>query len=105
MYRFEISVLRGAVHCHGLAKLKSDPNLCEAVDGYFAQQKIQEGNLANSELPLLQDTIDQGKLAEQRICQYYDFLVNCTNPGENNQWETPPVHPLIIQEMDTTMPG
>ena len=98
-YRFEFSVLRGAIHCHGLAKLKSNPNLCElnskAVDGYFAQQKIQEGNLTNSELPLLQDTIDQGKLAEQRICQYYDFLVNCTNPGENNQWETPTVHPCL----------
>ena len=32
-------------------------------------------------------------MAEQRICQYYDFLVNCTNPGENNGWGTPTVHP------------
>ena len=27
-YRFEFAIMRGSIHCHGLAKLKSDPGLC-----------------------------------------------------------------------------
>ena len=28
-FRYEYAVQRGSIHCHGVAKLKSDPNLCE----------------------------------------------------------------------------
>ena len=43
------SVLRGAIYYHGLAKLKSDPGLCQlsetAVADYKAQRKLKETNL------------------------------------------------------------
>ena len=37
-YRFEYAVMRGSIHCHGVAKLKSDPGLCKftkkALEGH-----------------------------------------------------------------------
>lgn len=40
-FRYEFTVLRGEIHSHGLAKLKSDPNLCElsrvSMNGFKAK--------------------------------------------------------------------
>ena len=45
-FRYELAVQRGSVHCHGLAKLKDDPGLCEltkvALKGYLASKELEE---------------------------------------------------------------
>ena len=51
-YRFEYAVMRGSIHCHGLAKLKGDPGLVElgqrALTGYLMEKKVQSGEEAKS---------------------------------------------------------
>ena len=41
-FRYEYAVQRGTIHCHGVAKLKSDPDLCalsqKALEGYLASK-------------------------------------------------------------------
>ena len=34
-YRYEFAVQRGSIHCHGLAKLRDDPGLCELTKSCF----------------------------------------------------------------------
>ena len=45
-YRYEYQA-RGSIHCHGTAKLKNDPGLCElteiALKGYIAEQNLKLG--------------------------------------------------------------
>ena len=40
-FRYEFAVQRGSIHCHGVAKLESDPGLCElsqtALKGHIAK--------------------------------------------------------------------
>ena len=91
-YRYEFSVLRGAIHCHGLAKLESDPGLCElankAVDAFQGSK-----NIANAS-SIAEDNIEivEGKNAEREICAYYDYLISCVNDGVG-VWEKPEIHP------------
>ena len=44
-YRYEFQA-RGSIHCHGTAKLKNDPGLCEltevALKGFLAEQKLEQ---------------------------------------------------------------
>lgn len=93
-YRYEFTVLRGAIHCHGLAKLDNDPNLCElgtkATKGYLAQKEMFTEK--STEQRTLQ-TIAVGKDAERQICDYFDYLVSCCNPVDGTQWEKPDLHP------------
>ena len=46
-YRFEYAAIRGAIHCHYLAKLKSDPGLCnfasKAVLAKEVREKLMQG--------------------------------------------------------------
>ena len=41
-FRYEFAVQRGSIHCHGIAKLKSDPGICSlseaALRGYLASK-------------------------------------------------------------------
>ena len=41
-YRYEFQA-RGSIHCHGVAKLKSDPGLCKLTDialkGFLAEKE------------------------------------------------------------------
>ena len=45
-FRYEYAVQRGSIHCHGVAKLNSDPNLCElsqvALQGHLAAQSLSK---------------------------------------------------------------
>ena len=94
-YRYEFSVLRGGIHCHGLAKLNSDPDLCDlASNAVTAKQvlkmhKEQSFAYTESDLTLLKE----GATAEKSICSYYDYLVSCMNPTQLNDWEKPLIHP------------
>lgn len=47
--RYEYAVQRGSIHCHGVAKLKSDPGLCElsqqALAGYLVAKSMTDTSL------------------------------------------------------------
>ena len=90
-YRYEFQA-RGSIHCHGTAKLNSDPGLCTLTDvalkGFLAEQNI----ISNPEAKEL--LIKNGKKAAQQICDYVDLLLstcNPTPPGSN--WVKPNIHP------------
>ena len=85
-YRYEYAVQRGSIHCHGVAKLKNDPGLCEltevAMKGFLAAQLKYEtkGTLSNQELQNIDNLVINGKDAEQLVCRYVDFLMSTWNP-------------------------
>ena len=107
-YRFEFAVKRGSIHCHGLAKLKDDPGICDltgkALKGFLAQKTIEQNHdIDNSELVDLQNNIQNGKEAERQICKYVDSLMTAMNPidGPIDEFVRPNVHPckLWLQEI------
>ena len=67
-YRIEYVFMRGSIHCHGLAKLKSDPGLCTlsqvALNGHSAQEKLSTNNFDLEKYVELERNADEGKLAE-----------------------------------------
>ena len=81
-YRFEYTVVRAAVHCHGLAKLKDDPGLCDlALKSVSAKQLLEKGKSSTSNLSELDLTvINDGNSAI--ICDYYDKLISRINPAD-----------------------
>lgn len=101
-FRYEYAVQRGSIHCHGVAKLKSDPNLCElsqkALKGHLAAKSIKENNYEHFETEELlqkQQLIKEGQDAENIVCDYVDFLMcteNPCNPDDGN-WVKPNIHP------------
>ena len=98
-YRFEYAVMRGSIHCHGLAKLQDDPDLCKlsqlALKGYLANRKIEKGFFQSDEYEMLQQSINEGKSAEDDICNYVDSIVTAMNPSPaiNEEWVKPDFHP------------
>jgi len=92
--------MRGSIHCHGLAKLKSDPGICDltekALAGFLAGKCIKENpDISNEELNNLQNDIINGENAESEICEYVDSLMTAVNPidGPIDEWVKPIVHP------------
>ena len=75
-YRFEYQ-FRGSIHCHGVAKLNNDPDLCKlsdtALKGYLAD--VSEDESTPDSL-----TVINGKIASEKICQYYDWILSTCNP-------------------------
>jgi len=103
-FRYEFTVNRGSIHVHGVAKLKSDPGLCEfskiAVLGHETEDFLKEniGSLSNpgTDYAKIQAVIQ----AEKSICQYHDFLISCSNPIDSNDWEKPSRHPCKVSFFD-----
>ena len=77
-YRYEFQA-RGSIHCHGVAKLKSDPGLCNLTDkalkGFLAETSFIQ--LAD---PSLLSCITEGKNGSRPLCQYVDSLMSTYNP-------------------------
>ena len=77
-YRFEYAVMRGSIHCHGLAKLKDDLGLCEltqkALKGYLASKRLSVNNKTDN-IQQLEETVSEGKQADKTVCEYVDSLV------------------------------
>ena len=98
-FLYEYAVQRGSIHCHGVAKLKSDPNLCElsqtALKGFLANKSVIEGNLSSESVKQKEDEIRKGKEAENIICAYIDNLMTTENPTnpDDGSWVKPDVHP------------
>ena len=91
-YRYEYQA-RGSIHCHGIAKLKSDPGLChlthKALEGFLAEKSSAETPIPDI------CTISDGKKASQQICQYVDTLMSTYNPcpPDSEIWIKPKIHP------------
>ena len=92
-YRYEFQA-RGSIYCHGTAKLKSDPGLCNlaetALKGFLAEKCENDSRDINT----LQQ-IEQGKNASEKICRYIDSLISTWNPLPplNKVWTKPNIHP------------
>jgi hypothetical protein len=99
-YRYEFQA-RGSIHCHGMARLKSDPGLCKlteiALKGYLAEKCEQD--LDNSSVSF---DIEQGKKASQQVCDYHDKLISTWNPElpQDGNWQNPQIHPCSRQYSD-----
>ena len=80
-YRYEYQG-RGSIHCHGIAKLRNNPQLCEltktALKGFLAQKYKDLHDEIDTELD--QD-IAVGKKAAETACQYVDWLLSTVNPN------------------------
>lgn len=100
-FRYEYAVQRGSIHCHGVAKLESDPNLCDlsqtALKGHLAAKSMAKNspNLSTEELLKNQQLIKEGQEAEKTICNYVDFLMSTENPcnPDDGNWVKPNTHP------------
>ena len=103
-FRYEYAIQRGSIHCHGVAKLKSDPNLCElshiALKGYLAANSLTNNQFSPELLLQKQEEIRKGVEAERAICNYVDFLMSTQNPCSNDNWAKPSVHPCKRQFED-----
>ena len=99
-YRYEFQA-RGSIHCHGTAKLKSDPGFCKLTDialkGFLAE-KCQNGCDNSS----LSKEISDGKKASKIICEYVNRLITTWNPcpPQNEMWSKPHVHSCSRQHED-----
>ena len=109
-YRFEYALQHGSIYCHGLAKLKDDPGLCEltkvALKGYLASQAKRKllvaGEINDVDFEQIEADITEGASAERKVCQYVDHLVSTCNPCDPEQeWVKPSVHPSKIPYTDT----
>ncbi|XP_020897308.2 uncharacterized protein LOC110236158 [Exaiptasia diaphana] len=93
-YRYEYQA-RGSIHCHGTAKLKTDPGLCNlteiALKGYLAGKELLN---KDGDLQLLHN-IKEGNEACEKICQYVDSILSTENPIPPDQttWIKPDLHP------------
>ena len=101
-YRFEYQS-RGSIHCHGLVKLKNDPDLCHLSEIALKSQLHLETNKENPDAVIIRE----GKNAADRICKYVDWLLSTCNPDppDENVWIKPSVHPCQVryEDIDCTM--
>ena len=100
---------RGSIHCHGLAKLKDDPGLCEltklALHGYLEARKretIDSSKITSDDLCQIETDILNGKKAEKQVCDYVDHLISTNNPlnPDENDWIATEVHPCKLKYTD-----
>ena len=102
-YRFEYQA-RGSIPCHGVAKLKNDPGLCQlsetALKGYLAEVSLNKAE--QSDILELNKQILEGKKASQTVCEYVDWLLSTYNPDppEDGFWIKPSIHPCQRQHKD-----
>ena len=106
-FRYEFAVQRGSIHCHGVAKLESDPGLCElsqtALKGHIANQSVNQSGSLSPELLLEKiEEINKGKEAETIICNYVDYLMSTQNPAnpDDGSWAKPANHPCKLRFED-----
>ena len=103
-FRYESSLQRGSIHCHGLAKLDSDPGLCDltkvALEGFLAAKKLSNESVSSEEQVHLQSLVHNGAVAEREICEYNDYILTTCNPTDESVWEKATLHPCKIQYND-----
>lgn len=73
-YRYVYAVQRGSIHCHGVAKLKNDPGLCQltetALKGFLAAKRkdTSKETFSKQQLIDIDYLINEGKRAELTVC-------------------------------------
>ncbi|XP_066921730.1 uncharacterized protein [Clytia hemisphaerica] len=97
-YRFEYAVMRGSIHCHGVAKLKNDPGLCsltqKALEGHIAEKELLDSEFEDNVRVELETKVNEGKAAEREVTEYVDSIVTACNPCTPEEgWVKPKVHP------------
>ena len=97
---------RGSIHCHGLAKLKDDPGLCEltkvALKEHLASKELEEksknspSEISGEDMHRIQNEIREAEIA-------VDKLMSTVNPNIPYQsgWHKPEVHPCKKKYADT----
>ena len=80
-YCFEYAAIRGAIHCHGLAKLSDHNFASKGVLAKKIREELMEGDdpMWDEQRHILQDGFEAGKI----ICNSYDSLISCMNPVLN----------------------
>jgi hypothetical protein len=77
-YKFQA---RGSIHCHGAAKLTSDPGLCElsqiALKRFLVEKDLSTTVCTDS---TILDTIKKAKCASRKICQHVNMILTTVNP-------------------------
>ena len=105
-YRFEFPVMPGSIHCHGLAKSKSDPGLCSlgqvALKSYYAQQQLASNTFDLENYIDLERNVCEGKLSEDQICNYADRIMTADIPSPpfNGEWVNPDIQPCKKKVQD-----
>jgi len=104
-FRYEYAVQRGSIHCHGTAKLESDPGLCDLsqtpLKGYIANQLRKDNSLSLDLSKEREEDIKKGKDAETIICNYVDYLMSTQNPTNPDiNWVKPKNHPCKLRFQD-----
>ena len=105
-YRYEFAVQRGSIHCHGVAKLANDPDLCGltkiTLKGFLALKAKKNTTSDFLNINQIDGDIAKGLEAERKVCQYVDFLMSTCNPcdPEEDGWVKPLVHPSKIPYLD-----
>ena len=95
---------RGSIHCHGMAKLSNDPDLCQltqiALKGFLAQKMKDQNDLFDT--AELDQDIEAGHQASNTVCQYVDWLLSTVNPNppDDGNWIRPEIHPCQRQHSD-----
>lgn len=100
-YRYEYALQRGSIHCHGVAKLNNDPDVCKLIkltlDGYLSSKKLIDRNyISESEQLELQRLVLAGKDAKQKVCDYVDSILsthNNPNPPDLGMWQKLIIYP------------
>lgn len=76
-YRYEFQA-RGSIHCHGTAKLKNDPGLCQltetALKGFLAEKHVQE-NVCDKNQDILQDILQDIENGKKQLLQFAITLI------------------------------
>ena len=99
-YRFEYAVVHVAMHCHGLAKLKDDPGLCDLASKAVSVKQLSLKQLTkekynSSRQSILNEldstVINDGVSAEKIVFDCYHKLITCINPAEVDSWVKPSV--------------
>ena len=80
-YRYEYAVqkLRGSIHCHGVAKLKNDPDYVPSQrkplrDTWLQNIDMKKKMLSKEQILNIDNEIHEGKEAELIVCSYVDNL-------------------------------
>lgn len=96
-YRYEYAVQRGSIHCHGVAKLKNDPGLCQL--GFLAakHKDTSKETFSKQQLNELANDINQGQEVKRIVCQYADFFMSTLNP-------CPPGESSVVKARQASLP-
>ena len=69
---------------------KDDPEFSNLVEKAGTLKQLSEELNLNTGSPTPQEItiLEEGKNSGKIICDYYDKLISCSNPGDYTEWES-----------------